>query len=431
MNHRAHTILALVACSVTISALARGGDDEADVKPAVDAARRTDATRMAGFPATAYEYARMVEPELGVPPRVDLGEAVEIPLFRDGKRAHGVLGKSCDNPSFLGKGMVSGSTIQRHEGRTADGTPLPDVVWVSFGRNSSPSRERVVASVQMIGYHRETGATAFFESSDRVAPWVTLDEGTLRMRGVLPWIDDPEQFNRAFVTPGAVQCVGCHQSDPFITNAFINAAKIPGTKETVVPILDENAPYYVLGGETWDMRTLHIEDNACFDCHRVGMSTVEMFLQNGWTHEKYMPPHRPGSLGEDWQALLTAWRTGQDAIEGVRWTVPPAKGEDARVVGDDYPHKAYFNEPGGSFLGGGRKMAEAFAKNGDSQEGSAAKGGGPNAAAAAEVERLLDQLEDPDVRAAFEGWIEKNGVSAEVLQKLRSMARGGKKQGKG
>ena len=63
---------------------------------------------------------------------------------------------------------------------------------------------------------------------------------------------------------------------------------------------------------------------------------------------------RPGSLGEDWQALLTAWRTGQDAIEGVRWTVPPAKGEDARVVGDDYPHKAYFNAPGGSFLGGGR-----------------------------------------------------------------------------
>ncbi len=29
------------------------------------------------FPATAFEYARMVEPELGVPPRIDLGEGVE------------------------------------------------------------------------------------------------------------------------------------------------------------------------------------------------------------------------------------------------------------------------------------------------------------------------------------------------------------------
>ena len=31
-----------------------------------------------GFPKTAYEYAKMVEPELGVPPRVDLGKSVEI-----------------------------------------------------------------------------------------------------------------------------------------------------------------------------------------------------------------------------------------------------------------------------------------------------------------------------------------------------------------
>jgi hypothetical protein len=37
-----------------------------------------------GFPATAFEYAKMVEPELGVPPRVDLGEGVELPLHVDG-----------------------------------------------------------------------------------------------------------------------------------------------------------------------------------------------------------------------------------------------------------------------------------------------------------------------------------------------------------
>ena len=78
----------------------------------------------------------MVEPLLGVPPRIDLGVGVEVPLYVDGVQKRGVL-KSCDNPSRLGKGCVSGSVLQRYEGRTRDGEPLPGVVWVSFGRNSS------------------------------------------------------------------------------------------------------------------------------------------------------------------------------------------------------------------------------------------------------------------------------------------------------
>ena len=125
-----------------------------------------------GFPRTAFEYAGMVEPELGVPPRVDLGEGVEIPLYVDGTQMRGNL-KSCDNPSRLGKGCISGSVLQRYEGRTCGGIPLPQVVWVSFARNSSHiyrGRVHVLGSVQMIGYHEGTGATAFFESSDVIDP---------------------------------------------------------------------------------------------------------------------------------------------------------------------------------------------------------------------------------------------------------------------
>ena len=241
----------------------------------------------------------------------------------------------CDNRSFLGKATVSGSVLQRYEGRTAEGEPLPDVVWVAFGRNSSWDPEKVVGSVQMIGYHRKTGATAFFESSDRIEPWVTLDEGTWRMRGVMPGMDEPEQFDRAYETPGIVQCVGCHQADPFITNDFITAAKLPGTREPVVPILDGDAPYHVLGGEHWDMRTIHIEGNSCFECHRVGMSTVGLFLENGWHPNRYMPPHEPGSLDEDWQELRRAWLEGPEAVEGARWVLPPARGEQAREAAND------------------------------------------------------------------------------------------------
>lgn len=299
------------------------------------------------FPKTAYEYAKMCEQELGVPPKIDLSESVEIPLFVDGEQKYGNLGRSCDNYSMLGKDTVSGSVLQRYEGRKADGTPLLDVVWVSFGRNSTRDPANVLGSVQMIGYNKRTGATAFFESCDQIQPWVSLDKDTLRMRGVMPWIDNPDEFNKAYLVPerNRPQCVQCHQADPFITNSFINAAKIPGTNENVVPILDENSPFFVIGGENWDLRTLHIPGNKCFNCHRVGLSTMAMFMDNGWKPNEHMPPNDPGSLTSDLAQLLEAWRNGPESVPGATWVIPPAAGQPRQVVGEEYPQKAPFNTP--------------------------------------------------------------------------------------
>lgn len=313
-----------------------------------------------GFPATAFEYAKMVEPDLGVPPRIDLDKAVDIPLYVNGVQAWGNLGHDCDNPTFLGKDTVSGSRLQRYVGKTADGKPLANVVWVAFGRNSSENHKHVVGSVQMIGYNRTTGATAFFESSDRIGPWVTLDKDTFRMRGLMPGIDEPDEFNRAFRTPGKVQCVECHQSDPFITNAFINAAKIPGTDESVVPVLNRDSPYYVIGGDNWDMRTIHLKGNACFECHRVGMSTMTMFMKNGWKPNEHMPPHDPGSLAKDLRQLLTAWDKGPENVPNAEWIIPPARGKDSQVVGDDYLHQAAFNRPNKGWAGEKPKPGESL-----------------------------------------------------------------------
>jgi hypothetical protein len=298
------------------------------------------------FPHEAYDYAKMVEPELGVPPKIDLSQSIEIPLFVDGKRTYGNLGQKLDNPSRLGKETVSGSTLQRYEGRTVDGKPLPDVVWVSFSRNSTRDPNNVMGSVQMIGYNKKTGATAFFESSDKIHPWVTLDKQTLRMRGVMPWIDQPSEFNRAFVPPrpDRLQCVQCHQADPFITNSFINAAKMPNKDEAVVPVLGRDAPFYVIGGDNWDMRTIHIKENGCLSCHRVGMTTINMFASTGWDPNKHMPPQNPGSMTSDYKRLQDAWTKGPDGVTSF-WLIPPMKGQPAQIVGDDYPHKASFNRP--------------------------------------------------------------------------------------
>ncbi|MCP4945793.1 MAG: hypothetical protein GY924_27920, partial [Planctomycetaceae bacterium] len=293
------------------------------------------------MPKTAIAYARMCESELGVPPKIILDEAVEIPVYRSGKQVYGNF-SSCDNPVLIGKATVSGSVLQRYEGRTAEGARLQHVVWIAFGRNSSSSPASIVGSVQMIGYNKESGATAFFESCDHLGPWVTMDQDTWRMRGTMPWIDNPEEFNRAFV-PAPMQCVQCHQSDPFITNSFINAAKIPGTDLPVIPLLDADSPYHVIGGSHWDMRTINLKDNACFDCHRVGMKTIELFTQSGWDVNEHMPPEDPGSLSDAYQELLTAWQQGPENVAGADWIIPPARGTATRIVGTDYPYQAAFN----------------------------------------------------------------------------------------
>ena len=124
-------VVVAAACALALGAPATEQADRAtkvlrdgtSPSPTV-ASPRTAGYEGPGFPATAFEYARMVEPLLGVPPRVDLGQGVEIPLYVDGIQQRGYL-KSCDNPSRLGKGCISGSVLQRYEGRTRDGEPLP------------------------------------------------------------------------------------------------------------------------------------------------------------------------------------------------------------------------------------------------------------------------------------------------------------------
>ncbi len=306
-----------------------------------------------GTEGTPFEYAKMIEPELGVPPVIDCGAGVEIPIYVDGVKTIGDPGiHKCDDASLQMGDCMSGSSLQRHEGVAADGTPLPHIVWVSFCRHDG--RDDVFGfdvgdSAQMIGYNTVTGATAFFESANN-REWVKIDPETNRMLGVMPWIDDPENFNKAFATPGATQCTQCHQADPFINNPWLDGARLPSDpKQSVVPKLagrgKNNRPYYTIGGSDWDLRTIHIEDNGCLNCHRMGMKTIEEFMGDGWHPNEHMPPRRPGKLSEDFQELLDCWQNGPENTPGCDWIIPPAADCETQVVGDDYPHKADFNKP--------------------------------------------------------------------------------------
>ena len=160
-------LLTLIAC-VSFIGLATAQDSEGRPSTTV----RSDAPKNNnyGIRLPAFEYAKMIEPELGIPPVVDCGAGVEIPVYVDGKKFQGDPGiHCCDNPSLQMGDCMSGSSLRRYEGKTRDGKALPHVVWVSFARHDGRDnvfKTDVGDSVQLIGYNEKTGATAFFESGD-------------------------------------------------------------------------------------------------------------------------------------------------------------------------------------------------------------------------------------------------------------------------
>jgi hypothetical protein len=77
----------------------------------------------------------------------------------------------------------------------------------------------------LIGHNTETGATAFFERRKTI-DYTYTDPETNRLLGKLPGTEDPKAFNKAYTTPGKTQCVGCHQTNPFIHNPYIELRSI-------------------------------------------------------------------------------------------------------------------------------------------------------------------------------------------------------------
>lgn len=289
------------------------------------------------------EYAKMCEPHLGVVPAIDCGAGAFIPVYVDGVEVFEDPGQgNCDNPR-AGE-CTPGSSIRREEGVNPDGTPRPEVVWVSLCRHDQLS-EDTENHVQIIGYNYQTGATCFFGRGDN-EPWTSINEQGM-MVGVLPGPDE-EGFDTAYTVSDDKPCVGCHTSNPFIHTAWTKSAVGEGD-ERVVPIVNGfDAPYFVVGAPEWDMRTLYIEGNGCLDCHRVGMETVRLLTEDPWFPNEEMPPADPGSMAGDYAALVECWYSGPENTPGCEWVVPPAGGCPTRIADETYPNVSEDYNQGGN-----------------------------------------------------------------------------------
>ena len=309
------------------------------------------------MPESAREYVQMCEPELGVPPEFDCAPGAKIPITTNGVETNEIQPTfGCDNYSLQDGECVPGSTVNRITGINRDGSERPEVVWVQFcrseaGLDSGGEIQWTSAGAQMIGYNYDSGATCYFELKIPGQTEFVQHDQNLNITSNLPGYDTPE-FDQAFL-PAPMQCVQCHQNEPFVHNPWIDSARLPSNpNESVLPILAPDAPYYVVGGSNWDMRTIHIDGNACLECHRIGMETDMLYRYNGFDANQWMPAHDPGSLSDAYQELLDCWENGPENTPGCIWWYPPGGGCEGREADLDFPFAAeHFNFPRDSFYG--------------------------------------------------------------------------------
>lgn len=222
----------------------------------------------ASNPRTALMYARECEKHLGPLPKFRFEDAREIPTHQDGKRVivtEANLWKSLskgDIPAAFGEAFQLGNRVGRYHGRKKDGSPDPDVVFVSFYRDGG---------LGVIGHNMKTGATCF----------LSVEDGT-DVRGDVPTPDMPG-YEKAWQPPSVVAkdgCVKCHMADPFLHTPWIDQVRAANDPdETLVPLIaDSDSPYFVIGeefpappgrksGEAHATIPKHLEGNKCVQCH--------------------------------------------------------------------------------------------------------------------------------------------------------------------
>ena len=297
------------------------------------------------IPLNTTDYADMCIDYLGLPPTVDCGDGVPIPIYVDGVPVNYDQPQGgCDHTDFKG-GCYIGSRVGRVQGTDINGQPMPEVIWVYFCRSTGQEffNEYGIVSVQMIGYNTETGATCFFESPDAVGDltqsnYLEFDENGL-LDGELPAYGSPE-FDQAWHSPTVshTNCISCHTNNPFIHDPWIDQAKLPNDSlQTVVPKLaSPDLLYFAVGGygSQWDNRSIHIEGNQCLSCHRSNMILAyENFEALGHVMiNDFMPPYQPGSLSNDYEELIQCWISGPENTDGCDWIIPPGGDCEGQVL---------------------------------------------------------------------------------------------------
>lgn len=271
----------------------------------------TSAPPVTASPGTALHHAQTCAQKLGRIPSFACQDGVQIPILVDGEPVAATPDR-CDNPDLKGECVV-GSYVGRLPGENHDGSANPDVSWAFFCRRNDNF-------AQMIGYEKTTGATCFFELKNGAMP---LEQGV--PKGTVPSVDTPADYERAWKRPEGIvvgTCNHCHSPDPFIHTPYVDAARWTNdpTQPVVPQVASLNNPYYFVGDAfaSWTLDYVEFDHNACTSCHR--MPDFRRFtFSSGVDFNAHMPPLAPGTMKEDFDAVMSCLNEGPDVAPGCRW----------------------------------------------------------------------------------------------------------------
>jgi len=280
-----------------------------------------------GGGGSALDYAEECEEALGPVPGFDCSDGVVVPITVDGVEvSEDQSGSNCDAPSIAEGDCNAGTRVGRIEGTTSSGEPNDEVVWAYLCRKYD-------GIVQLIGHNTESGATCFFETEwdvTELTESLSIEDGLVV--GPVPSPSDAD-YETVWKAPGAVAmqaCWSCHLADPYVHTPYIDGARLPeDPSQPAIPQVGGTDNLYYLVGDAYEgtqdsLRTLHIDGNGCVGCHR--FSDPRSFSFDGgptYDANEHMPPTDPGSLADDFQALLDCADEGPQDTPGCEWRQIP------------------------------------------------------------------------------------------------------------
>ncbi len=271
-------------------------------------------------------------------------DSTPIPMVVTDENGHSTFPQEsvdkCDNPQFIYNSCEPNAVNGQTNGpRVASRANDQGTHWVLLCRKAK-SEEGEYNDVAMIGHNPYTGKTCYFQNAlynrtDGVHVPHPADEKDSPA--------SPQQSNSLWsgIQGGygsGIQCVDCHDADPFIHSPWIDGAK-DANGDPIIPkmgITDgfaqgfNESPYTLvdLEGQGWTMPK-HItspEAAACTKCHRMG--------DGRWTDRWNDRLEAKDTL---WDNLLTPWGK---RFEHYFWMPPETEGLDEATWAESEQGKA-------------------------------------------------------------------------------------------
>lgn len=237
--------------------------------------------RMRDVAYTIRDYAAEVEAELGRFESFNVLEAgTPLPITTNGVElpagSH-TADTTCDRPIWLG--IPGGLQCAPFARIGILPSSNPQVRWVFIARRYTIRQnpdEPVFEDVAVIGYHRLTGRTAFFQMLDRSGKDARRVPSPME-----PAASTPAGFLTAdqfWLTPAQTASIGCntcHDAGPFIHSPYVAQVTVTsaGSTRPLVPTFPMGK-YDFIGSQaftSWPKPSyLNPEGNVCVTCHRMG-----------------------------------------------------------------------------------------------------------------------------------------------------------------